>query len=186
MRARRTAIRGLLTSNMTNEASHGTVVPNFDATLGLGSNLGDRSGNIEAAIRQLTADGAIGLVACSRLYRTAPWGVIDQDWFVNACIAVLTDLTPHELLVRCQAVENAMGRVRTRHWGPRNIDIDILTFRDLKISEPSVVIPHPLIAERAFVLMPLKDIAPELQIDGKPLDALLARIDPSDVRLLAR
>jgi 2-amino-4-hydroxy-6-hydroxymethyldihydropteridine diphosphokinase len=166
---------------MIDEASRGTAVLNYDAALGLGSNLGDRAANIEEAIRRLTADGAIRLVAHSRLYRTEPWGVTDQDWFVNACIAVLTVLSSRELLMRCQAVENSMGRVRTRRWGPRNIDIDILTFRDLEISEPDLVIPHPLIAERAFVLMPLKDIAPDLQINGKPLDAILAGVGPGDV-----
>ncbi len=156
----------------------------FDATLGLGSNLGDRVGNIEDAIRRLTADGRVALVARSRLYRTAPWGVTDQDWFVNACIAVATKLMPHALLRLCQSVENGMGRVRTRHWGPRNIDVDILTFRDLKVSDADLVIPHPLIAERAFVLMPLKDIAPDLKIDGASLDTLLAKLDSHDVALL--
>ena len=100
----------------------------FDATLALGSNLGDRVRNIEEAIARLTADGTVELVARSRLYRTAPWGVTDQDWFVNACIAIKTGLSPRELLHHCQAVENGMGRVRTKRWGPRNIDVDILTF----------------------------------------------------------
>ena len=74
-----------------------------------------------------------------------------------------------------------MGRVRTRHWGPRIIDVDILTFRDFKISEPDLVIPHPLIGERAFVLVPLRDIAPDLTINGASLGAMLAKIDASDV-----
>jgi 2-amino-4-hydroxy-6-hydroxymethyldihydropteridine diphosphokinase len=154
----------------------------YDATLGLGSNLGDRAGNIAEAIRRLTADGAVRLAGRSRLYRSAPWGVTDQDWFVNACIAIRTDLLPRELLHRCQSVENDMGRVRTRHWGPRNIDIDILTFRDLKIEGADLVIPHPLIAERVFVLIPLKDIAPDMQIDGTSLDAMLAKLNRSDVQ----
>ena len=89
----------------------------FDATLALGSNMGDRVGNIEEAIARLTADGTIELVARSRLYRTAPWGVTDQDWFVNACIAIKTGLSPRELLQHCQAVENGMGRVRTEALG---------------------------------------------------------------------
>ena len=142
------------------------AVSAFDATLALGTNLGDRVGNIEEAIRRLTADGSVRLVKRSGLYRSAPWGVTDQDWFVNACISIDTDLSPRELLERCQAVENGMGRVRTRHWGPRIIDVDILTFGDFKISEPDLVVPHPLIGERAFVLVPLKDIAPDLTING--------------------
>ena len=129
----------------------------------------------------LTADGAVRLVSALAALSTAPWGVTDQDWFVNACIAVRTKLSPRELLRRCQAVENDMGRVRTLHWGPRIIDVDILTYRDLKIDEPDLVVPHPLIAERAFVLVPLKDVAPDLRIDGASLDAMLAKLDASDV-----
>lgn len=156
----------------------------FDATLGLGSNIGDRVRNIEEAIERLTADGAVKLVARSRFYRTAPWGVIDQDWFVNACIAIKTDVPVRELLACCQAVENDMARVRTRRWGPRNIDVDILTFRDQKIDEPDLVVPHPRIAERAFVLVPLKDIAPNLTIGGASIDQMLSKLDASDVQPL--
>lgn len=157
----------------------------FDAVLGLGSNIGDRVGNIEDAIARLTADGVVKLVARSRYYRTAPWGVTDQDWFVNACIAVQADVSARELLARCQAVENGMARVRTQRWGPRNIDVDILTFRDQKIVEPDLVVPHPRIAERAFVLVPLKDVAPDVRIDGASIDEMLSRLDASDVQPLA-
>ncbi len=157
----------------------------FDAVLGLGSNIGDRVGNIEDAIARLTADGVVKLVARSRYYRTAPWGVTDQDWFVNACIAVKADISARELLARCQAVENGMARVRTQRWGPRNIDVDILTFRDQKIDEPDLVVPHPRIAERAFVLVPLKDVAPDVRIDGASIDEMLSRLDASDVQPLA-
>jgi 2-amino-4-hydroxy-6-hydroxymethyldihydropteridine diphosphokinase len=156
----------------------------FDATLALGSNLGDRVRNIEEAIARLTADGTVELVARSRLYRTAPWGVTDQDWFVNACIAIKTGFSPRELLHHCQAVENGMGRVRTKRWGPRNIDVDILTFGALKVHEPDLSIPHRLIVERAFVLIPLKDIAPDLRIDGQSIETLLAKLDTSDVQFL--
>ncbi|ADJ23294.1 2-amino-4-hydroxy-6-hydroxymethyldihydropteridine pyrophosphokinase [Hyphomicrobium denitrificans ATCC 51888] len=164
-----------------------TKVPRnpFDAVLGLGSNIGDRVGNIEDAIARLTADGVIKLVARSRYYRTAPWGVTDQDWFVNACIAVKADVSARELLARCQAVENGMARVRTQRWGPRNIDVDVLTFRDQKIVEPDLVVPHPRIAERAFVLVPLKDVAPDIRIDGASIDEMLSRLDASDVQPLA-
>ncbi|MBS0234787.1 MAG: 2-amino-4-hydroxy-6-hydroxymethyldihydropteridine diphosphokinase [Proteobacteria bacterium] len=153
----------------------------FDAILALGTNIGDRTGNIEDAIRRLTADGAIRIVARSHLYRTAPWGVTDQDWFVNACVGIGTKLAPHELLARCQAVENDMGRVRTRHWGPRIIDVDILAIRDLQIRDPDLTVPHPLIAERAFVLVPLRDIAPDVTIGGKTLADMLAALDARDV-----
>jgi 2-amino-4-hydroxy-6-hydroxymethyldihydropteridine diphosphokinase len=156
----------------------------FDATLGLGSNIGDRVGNIEAAIKHLTADGAVKLVARSQFYRTAPWGVTDQDWFVNAGVAVKTEGSARDLLCRCQAVENDMARVRTRHWGPRNIDVDILTFRDQTINEPDLVVPHPRIAERAFVLVPLRDIAPAITVGGASIDEMLSKLDASYVQLL--
>jgi len=154
----------------------------FDAILGLGTNLGDRTHNIEEAIRRLTADGSIRVVVRSKLYRSAPWGVTDQDWFVNACVAVQTELSPHALLKQCQAVENDMGRIRTRRWGPRIIDVDILTFRDLVIADPDLTVPHPLIAERAFVLVPLKDVAPELKLDGRTIDSMLEKLDSSEVQ----
>jgi len=154
----------------------------FDAILGLGTNLGDRAHNIEDAIRRLTADGSIRVVARSKLYRSAPWGVTDQDWFVNACVAVQTGLSPHALLKQCQTVENDMGRIRTRRWGPRIIDVDILTFGDLEIADPDLTVPHPLIAERAFVLVPLKDIAPELKLNGRTIDAMLEKLDSREVQ----
>jgi 2-amino-4-hydroxy-6-hydroxymethyldihydropteridine diphosphokinase len=156
----------------------------FDATIALGSNIGDRVANIEEAIARLTADEAVKLLARSRLYRTSPWGVTDQDWFVNACIRIRTALSPRALLLHCQSVENAMGRVRTKRWGPRIIDVDILTYADLTVNEPDLRIPHPLIAERAFVLVPLKDVAPEIRIDGASLDTLLSRLDAADVQPL--
>ena len=157
------------------------ILPAFGATIGLGTNIGDRIENIDIAIRLLTADGSVRLVARSRNYRTAPWGVTNQDWFVNAAISIATELSPRELLERCQKVENDMGRVRRQKWGPRLIDVDILTYRDMAICEPDLVVPHPLIAERAFVLVPLRDVAPALTLAGRSLDALIADIDTSDV-----
>ena len=153
----------------------------FDATLGLGSNIGDKAANIQHAIELLVAAGDIDVVARSRLYRTAPWGVTDQDWFVNACVAIKTDLSARELLLRCQKVEKELGRIRQRHWGPRSIDVDILTYRNELISEADLKVPHPLIAERSFVLVPLSDIAPALHISGATVEDLLSRIDHSDV-----
>lgn len=140
--------------------------PRFDAILGLGSNIGDKPAAIAEALRRLEADPDIAVVARSRLYRTPPWGVTDQDDFANACAGIATKLAPHALLARCQAIENAMGRVRTRHWGPRAIDVDILLMGDTRLDEPDLVIPHPRISERAFVLAPLAEIAPQLVILG--------------------
>jgi 2-amino-4-hydroxy-6-hydroxymethyldihydropteridine diphosphokinase len=158
--------------------------PTFDALIGLGSNIGDKQANIARAVALLTEKGDIRLVAASRFYRTAPWGGVDQDWFVNACIAVATSLSPRELLARCLAVETELKRVRKERWGPRVIDVDVLTYRDVACDEPDLTLPHPRITERAFVLVPLMDIAPTLEIAGLGLADWLARLDASDVALL--
>lgn len=152
-----------------------------EAILGLGSNIGDKSANIARAIELLQVGGEVRVVARSRDWRTPPWGVTDQDWFVNACVRVATELSPRELLRRCQDVEAKMGRVRTLHWGPRIIDVDILTYGTERISEPDLVVPHPRIAERAFVLGPLADIAPGLMIEGGSVAERWAAIDPTGV-----
>ncbi len=152
-----------------------------DAIIALGSNMGDKAGHIAGAIAALTAAGDIRLIARSRDYRTAPWGKTDQDWFVNACISVATKLAPHDLLLRCQAVEQELGRVRTEKWGPRVIDVDILWWHGGKVDEPHLKLPHPHIAERAFVLVPLADVAPDLRLGGDTVRELLGRIDASDV-----
>ncbi len=153
----------------------------FDATLGLGSNMGDKAGNIARSIQELTGDGAIKLVKRSRDYASPPWGIVEQESFVNACISVATRLTPHELLGRCQNVENKMGRVRHQKWGPRVIDVDVLTYGQAQLSAPDLIIPHAYIAERAFVLLPLRDVAPDLMINGATLDDLIAKIDTTGV-----
>lgn len=158
--------------------------PAIDATIGLGSNIGDKAHNIDEAIRLLTSDGAVRLAKASRKFRSAPWGVTDQDWFVNACIAVATELSAHALLKRCQAVENVMGRVRRQKWGPRLIDVDVLTYGDAVIRDADLIVPHPLIAERSFVLLPLKDVAPDVRIDGKSLDEMIAALGDDGTAVL--
>jgi 2-amino-4-hydroxy-6-hydroxymethyldihydropteridine diphosphokinase len=161
-----------------------TASSGWDALIGLGSNIGDKRANIAHAIGLLTQSGDIRLVSRSRDYRTAPWGKPDQDWFVNACISVATKLPPLVLLRRCQKVETELGRVRGERWGPRVIDVDVLIYRDAKLSEPELTLPHPLIAERAFVLVPLIEIAPALMIKGRPLREHLAAIPHEDVQPL--
>jgi 2-amino-4-hydroxy-6-hydroxymethyldihydropteridine diphosphokinase len=155
------------------------VEQDFDATIGLGSNIGNKTGNIDRAVAILTRNGDIRVVRQSRKYRSEPWGVLDQDWFVNACLAVATELSARELLQRCQQVEKDMGRQRLRHWGPRLIDVDVLTYRDQTIRQPDLSVPHPLIAERAFVLLPLQDVAPGLKIEGKTIGSMLAALGES-------
>ncbi len=153
----------------------------YDAVIGLGCNMGDKRAHVARAIEILTSAGDIRLVARSRDYRSAAWGKTDQDWFVNACIAVVTNLTAHELLDRCLDTERQLGRVRMEHWGPRVIDCDLLVFRDVHLNTQELTLPHPRITERAFVLVPLLEIAPEAVIAGKRASQWLAGLDASDV-----
>ena len=153
----------------------------FDAILGLGSNLGDKRASIARAIQVLTAAGDIHLVARSRDYRSAPWGKTDQDWFVNACVAVATSLSPHALLERCFEAERQLKRVRQERWGPRSLDCDLLVFRDVIMTTPELTLPHPRITERAFVLVPMLEVGPDLLIKGWRLSQWLGTLDASDV-----
>lgn len=157
----------------------------FDAIIGLGSNIGDKRANIARAMALLCEAGDIELVRRSRDYRSAPWGKMDQDWFVNACISVATELSPEALLARCQEVEQKLRRVRQERWGPRTIDLDILVWRDVVANDPVLILPHPRITDRAFVLVPLAEIAPSLLIKGRPVCDWLAGIDARDVEALA-
>jgi 2-amino-4-hydroxy-6-hydroxymethyldihydropteridine diphosphokinase len=157
--------------------------PGFDCIIALGSNLGDKAGNIDTAIRLLT-ETSVRLIARSRNFATEPWGKTDQDWFVNACISVATELSPRALLERCQEIERRMGRVHTEKWGPRIIDLDLLIYRDRAVREPDLVLPHPYIKDRAFVLAPLMDIAPDARLGGRSVRALYEAIDRAGVRPL--
>lgn len=157
----------------------------FDCIVALGSNLGDKAANIDRAIELLTEVGDVRLVARSRNYATEPWGKTDQDWFVNAAIAVATSLSPRLLLRRCKEIERSMGRVETERWGPRIIDLDLLVYRSISIDEPDLVLPHPHIGARAFVLAPLMDLDPDLVVGGKTVREMYDAIDTSSVRVLA-
>ena len=152
-----------------------------DAFIALGSNIGDKTANINHAITLLTGRDDIRLLARSRDYRTPPWGKTDQDWFVNACIGVATSLSPHELLRRCLETEVEMGRKRAEKWGPRLIDLDVLLHGDAVLSDAELILPHPHMTARAFVLAPLADIAPDILIDGKSVLQWLEQIDKAGV-----
>jgi 2-amino-4-hydroxy-6-hydroxymethyldihydropteridine diphosphokinase len=153
----------------------------FDAILGLGSNLGDKRANIARAIEHLTADGSLRLVARSHDYHSAPWGKTDQDWFVNACISVATSLTAHEVLERCFEAERELRRVRQERWGPRTLDCDLLVYRDVHSDAPELTLPHPRITERAFVLVPMLEVAPDQVINGRRISSWLNALDANDV-----
>lgn len=156
------------------------------AYLGLGGNLGDRAALLEAAIVSLAATPGLTVVARSAFYETPPWGETNQPAFLNAAVAVDTRLSPHELLDACLAVERALGRIRDRRWGPRLIDIDVLHIAGVQLADDRLTLPHPHLTARAFVLVPLAEIAPGLAIDGEPIAAALARLDTGDIRRVAQ
>lgn len=150
---------------------------------GLGSNIGDSKDNIEKALRLLQERGVARLDAVSRIYRTAPWGVADQGDFANACAIGWTEMSAYELLAAVKAIEADMGRVPTRRWGPRVIDVDILFLGDSVIDDPELVIPHKELFSRPFVLAPLAEIAPELTLGGLSVKAASVTMDASGVSL---
>jgi len=137
------------------------------AWLGLGGNIGDVRAALAVALRNLSAHQAIKVTGVSPLYKTPPWGVEDQPWFFNCCAEVVTKLAPEDLLFACQEQERLGKRERIQRWGPRTIDIDILVYESLEQFDPGLTLPHPRMLERAFVLVPLADIAPKLQIHNR-------------------
>ncbi len=147
------------------------------AYLALGSNLGDRAATLRDAVARLAALPGTNLVTESRVRETPPWGVTDQPAFLNMAVALETTLPPEELLAHAQAIENALGRTRTAHWGPRTLDIDILLYDDVTRDTPALRLPHPYLTQRRFVLEPLADLAPDLVIAGKTVRAWLAEAE---------
>ena len=159
-----------------------------EAVLGLGGNLGEVRANLDRAVDLLCADGQAKLRAQSSDFRTPPWGVEDQPAFINRCVILETDLAPRALLERALAVEPQLGRdrARERRWGPRAIDIDLLSYGAVVIDEPGLTLPHPRWAQRAFVLVPLAEIAPERVIGGVAVREALARVDAGGIERLPR
>ena len=157
------------------------------AYIGLGSNLGDKAANLRAAIEALGRHPQVRVVAVSPLYRSEAWGKTDQDWFINAAAKLETDLQPLELLDVLLATEKEMGRVRHERWGPRTIDLDLLLYGKIQMKTESLILPHPYVRERAFVLRPLLDLAPELKdpMTGKNYSAALEALDTAgDLQIL--
>lgn len=141
------------------------------AAIGLGSNLGDRRRNVTRAIRALWQAGSV--VAVSRLYASKPWGKTDQPDFCNAVALIETPLAPRELLSTLKALERRLGRTPGERWGPRVIDLDILTYGDERVDEPDLQIPHARLHERAFVLVPLAEV-------DRRFEAAVAALPPGE------
>jgi 2-amino-4-hydroxy-6-hydroxymethyldihydropteridine diphosphokinase len=155
--------------------------------VGLGSNLCDPVRQIHRALDRLAAIPSSRFDACSSLYRTPPMGRRDQPDFVNAVVRIATCLDPHALLHQLQSIERAQGRSRDgSRWGPRTIDLDLLVYGDEIIDDHGLHVPHPGVSERAFVLVPMAEIGPELMLPGHAsIDDLLARVDTAGVIKIA-
>src|SRR5512141_3107138 len=153
------------------------------AYLALGTNLGDRLANLRAAVAALESSSATHVLARSRVYETPAWEYADQPAFLKMAVQVETSLEPSELLAYIKELERELGRTPTFHWGPRLIDIDILFYDDLVLNTPELIIPHPRLHERAFVLVPLADLAPGLvhPLLHQTVSQLLASLDTSAI-----
>lgn len=157
-----------------------------DATayLGLGGNLGDPRQAMAAALRLIDADPRCEVTAVSSVYRTPPWGDVVQPEFLNCVAEIRTSLSPKDLLDLCLGTENALKRVRKQPGGPRVIDVDVLTYAEQTLKEPGLEIPHPRMTLRAFVLLPLSEIAPELTLGGRSVEDLLQNVDPEGISIV--
>ncbi len=143
------------------------------AFIGLGSNEGEPVANLTGALRALDNTAGIKVIAVSSLYLTEPVGYENQLWFHNCVAEIETKLPPTRLLQVLQGIENSLGRVRTVRWGPRTVDLDILLYDRVQIDSEKLVIPHPRMTERAFVMVPLAEIAgEELFTDGRTLNEI--------------
>ena len=148
--------------------------------LGLGSNIGETRDNIENALELL--ESKVKILKRSSFYETEPVGFKDQPWFLNIVIKGETELNPYELLEYTQSIEKGMKRIKTIINGPRNIDVDILLYDDLKIESENLTIPHPRMQERNFVMVPLFEIEPEIVLDNKHIKDILENLKGEEIR----
>jgi 2-amino-4-hydroxy-6-hydroxymethyldihydropteridine diphosphokinase len=142
------------------------MIEAIDAALGLGGNIGDVRETFRLALNTLGQSAGVAVFATSSLYRTQPWGPIVQPPFLNMAALARTTLSPHQLLDLCLEIERGQGRVREVRYGPRTLDIDILAYGDLAVADDRLELPHPRLLERAFALVPLAEIAPDLLVGG--------------------
>jgi 2-amino-4-hydroxy-6-hydroxymethyldihydropteridine diphosphokinase len=157
-----------------------------DVLIALGGNLGDVRATFQKAIANICGMSQAVLKARSSDYATPPWGDQQQPRFINACIEIETSLDPHALLFTLQRIEKKFGRDRAheQHWGPRTLDLDLIAYDDISIQKPDLTLPHPRLFERAFVLVPLAEIAPDRLIAGRSVRAALAQVSSEGIERL--
>ncbi|MDE5977760.1 MAG: 2-amino-4-hydroxy-6-hydroxymethyldihydropteridine diphosphokinase [Turicibacter sp.] len=156
------------------------------AYLGLGSNMGDKKRYLYEAIQMLNHHDQVGITQLSSLYETAPWGYVDQDIFMNLVVEIETALEPLELLNLCQQIENELGRIRKFKWGPRVIDVDILLYDGEVIECERLIVPHPYMTERDFVMIPLSEINPQLMINGQKVQELAQQFNLEALKMVSK
>lgn len=154
--------------------------------IALGGNVGDVRATFPKAISNILGMAQATLLARSSDYRTPPWGEEAQDPFINACVEVETSLDPHALLFTLHKIEKRFGRDRAKEqrWGPRTLDLDLLAYDDAVINQPDLTLPHPRLFERAFVLVPLAEIAPDRVIAGRSVASALAQLSTEGIERL--
>lgn len=157
-----------------------------EALIALGGNVGDVRATLRKAIEIFCDGEEVRLRQRSSDYKTPPWGVTEQPPFVNAAIAVSTSLEPRALLERAHAVERIFGRNREKEerWGPRTLDIDLIAYDDLTVNDPDLILPHPRLFERAFVLVPLAEIAPDREVAGTRIADAAQRVGKAGIERL--
>src|SRR6202000_1893489 len=158
-----------------------------DALIALGGNVGDVRATFQAAIANICGMAQAALLARSTDYAPPPWGEEQQARFVNACIEIETSLDPHALLFTLHKIEQKFGRDRSKEqrWGPRSLDLDLIAYDDVRLDKPELTLPHPHLFERAFVLVPLAEIAPDRAIAGQRVKDALARLSTDGIERLA-
>ena len=157
-----------------------------DVLIALGGNVGDVRATFEKAIASICGMAQAALLARSSDYATPPWGDEQQPRFINACIEIETSLDPHALLFTLHKVEKKFGRDRASEirWGPRTLDLDLIAYDDVSIQKPELTLPHPRLFERAFVLVPLAEIAPERVIAGRSIAVALSKLSTAGIERL--
>ena len=155
------------------------------AYIGIGTNIGDREKNIYDAVRALNHLPSTHTEKMSAIYETPPWGYTDQDSFYNVCVKVRTELSPSALLGACLGIEAAFGRERPFKNSPRILDLDLLLYDDVCMNTPELILPHPRMHERGFVLVPLKDIQPDPVVGGVDFNSLFQACDKAGIRKIS-